>query len=108
MVKITKGNIFHTRGDTANFHINITTGEESVTDYTAKFSVKRNLTDTDYLLQKNVENGTIYLSHQDTQALPYGTYYYDIELCINDGTDGGRYATIGPYEYRLLPDVTTV
>lgn len=43
------------------------------------------------------------ISHETTQGLPYGDYVYDIEVHQKNG----EVQTIGPYDYHLLPDVTT-
>ena len=107
MFIIKKGNIFHTRGDTADFHINIKINDEPVSDFEAVFSVKRNAKDSEYLFQVPVVNGSVHISHQDTQELPFGDYYYDIQVRINNGTDEGRYVTFGVYQYHLQPDITT-
>ena len=106
MFEIKKGNIFHTRGDTADFHINITIDKEPVVDYTAIFSVKKNYKDVEYLYQIPVDDGSVHISHDTTQELPFGDYYYDIQVRIENGTTEGRYITIGPYQYHLQPDVT--
>ena len=107
MFDIRKGVIYHTRGDTADFDINIKLDGESVYDYTAVMSVKRNLKDSTYLFQTDAdEYGHIHIDHETTQELPAGDYYYDIEVHINDDTEEGRYITIGPYQYHLQPDVT--
>ena len=107
MFDIRKGVIYHTRGDTADFDINIKLEDETVSDYSAVFSVKRNVKDKDYLFQTYADvDGHIHISHETTQELPAGDYYYDIEIHINDDTAEGRYVTVGPYQYHLKPDVT--
>lgn len=107
MFIIKKGNIFHTRGDTADFHINIKVNGQPVDNYEAVFSVKKNYKVSDYLFQIPVVNGSIHISHETTQKLPFGDYYYDIEVRIDNETEEGRYITIGPYQYHLQADVTT-
>lgn len=107
MFNFKKGIIYHTRGDTADFDVNIKVDDEPITDYTAVFSVKKNYKDKEYLFQRPVEDGHVHISHNTTQELPFDDYYYDIEVRINDGTEEGRYITIGPYRYKLQPDVTT-
>lgn len=107
MFKIKDGNIFHTRGDTADFRVNIKINGEPVSDYEAVLSVKRNSKDSGYLFQVPVVNGSVHISHQATQGLPFGDYYYDIQVRINNGTEEGRYVTFGVYQYHLQPDITT-
>lgn len=106
MFDIRKGIIYHTRGDTADFDVDIKLDGDVVTDYSAVFSVKRNVKDKEYLFQIQAESGHIHISHETTQELPAGDYYYDIEIHINDDTAEGRYITVGPYQYHLKPDVT--
>ncbi len=104
MFKVTNGNIYHTRGDTATLTIALQDEQgEEITDYTAVLSVKKRLKDVEYLFQAPVENGTVHISHDMTQGLPYGDYFYDIEV----HTSLGDVETIGPAEYHLLADVTT-
>lgn len=107
MVEIKNGNITHTRGDTANFKLNLTVDGAEPDSYSALFSVKRTLNDTKYLFQKESLDGIITITHEDTQGLPYGNYFYDIEICIDPSTEGERYITVGPHRYTLLADVTT-
>lgn len=107
MFIIKKGNIFHTRGDTADFHINIKINDEPISNYEAVFSVKKTFKDEEYLLQIPVDDGSVHISHEDTQNLPFGDFYYDIQVRIDNETEEGRYITIGPYQYHLQPDVTT-
>ena len=45
MFNFKKGIIYHTRGDTADFDVNIKVDDEPITDYTAVFSVKKNYKD---------------------------------------------------------------
>lgn len=104
---IKKGVIYHKRGDTAEFDLNVTLDGEPITNYEAVFSVKKTLKDTKYILQKEVVDGHVRLEHSDTQDLPFGEYYYDIQIKIDDGTEEGMYTTLGAYKYYLEADVTT-
>ncbi len=107
LFEVKNGVIYHTRGDTVDFDLNIRMEGEPVYGYEAVFSVKRGYKDTDYLFQCNVEDGHVHISHETTQGLPFGDFYYDIQVRLPDGTEEGRYVTIGPYQYHLKPDVTT-
>ena len=106
MFKIIDNNIYHTRGDTADFSITVTFNGQTP-EYEAVFSVKRALTDTDYLFQIPFVDSHAHISHETTQELHFGNYYYDIQVHILDGTEEGKYVTAGPYRYYLKPDVTT-
>ena len=103
-----KGNICHTRGDTADFDVNVSIDGQALENFEAMFSVKKRFEDTEYLYQVNVSDRHVHIPHSMTQGLPYGNFYYDIQVKMADETDSeGRYITIGPFGYRLLPDVTT-
>lgn len=106
MFEIKKGVIYHTRGDTGEFDINLKIEGEAIYEFDAVFSVKRNYKDTTYIYQRTAEEGHIRIPHSVTQNLQFGDYHYDIEIHYNDETEEGRYVTVGPYAYHLLPDVT--
>ncbi len=106
-MNVKNGNIYHKRGDTADFDINLTVDGEDPGSYSAIFSVKTSPAATDYLFQKTVVDGHVRIDHSDTQALAYGDYYYDVQVVLNDGSDEGCYITVGPFRYYLMADVTT-
>lgn len=106
MFEVKGGNIFHTRGDTADFSLGVTLDGEPTTDYEGMFSVKKTLKDKEYLFQAPVQDGTIHISHEMTKDLPFGRFFYDVQLHFDDESEEGRYVTVGPYEYNLMPDVT--
>ncbi len=106
MFEVKGGHIYHTRGDTADFNLGVTVDGEPVTDYEATFSVKKTLKDTEYLFQAPVTEGNVHISHDATKDLPFGRFFYDVEIHLPDGTEEGRYVTVGPFEYNLMPDVT--
>ncbi len=104
VVKTSKKAIIMTRGDTGMIAITVTdedTGEE-ITDYNGKFTVKKNLRDNYFVLQKTIEDGEIAFDHMDTQTMDFGDYLYDIEI-----TSEEQVSTFGPYPFTLLPDITT-
>ncbi len=104
IVSSTKKAIRMTRGDTGMIAITVTDEEsgEEITDYTGKFTVKKNLKDNYFVLQKTVEDGEIAFDHMDTQTMDFGDYWYDIEI-----TSEEQVQTFGPYPFSLFPDVTT-
>ena len=106
MFEVKAGNIFHTRGDTADFSLGVTVDGEPTTDYEGTFSIKKTLKDEAYLFTAPVVDGNVHISHEATKDLPFGKFFYDVQLRLNDGTEEGRYVTVGPFEYNLLPDVT--
>ena len=103
MFKIKGDNIYHTRGDTGGFTIELKdeNGEE-ISEYTAVMSVKRKLRDESYLFQIPVQGGGCDISPEITRDLPFGDYFYDIQVTMEDGA----VQTIGPFEYHLMADVT--
>lgn len=106
MFEVKAGNIYHTRGDTADFSLNVTVDGTPTTDYEGMFSVKKKLNDEAYLFQIPVAEGNVHISHDTTKNLPFGRFFYDVQLHLSDGTVEGRYVTVGPFEYNLMPDVT--
>lgn len=102
MFEIHGNNIYHIRGDTGTLMFEpIWCGEEAPDAYTATLSVKRNLDDEAYVLQKHSDNGVFEFVPADTKDLDPGIYVYDIEVQAAD-----QVSTIGPYKYVLLADVT--
>ena len=105
MLKINGTTISLTRGDTARIELGITQGGETY-DYSADtvlFTVKQSTMQPDYLIQKTVTDGVIYIAPADTETLAYGTYCYDVQLT----TSGGDVCTvITPSKFVVEPEVT--
>jgi hypothetical protein len=101
------GTIIHTRGDTAQFSVKADLDGMPIGAYSATFSVKQYPDDDVYLYQKSFNQSTpCIISHTDTLGIPYGTYWWDIQLVYTqDGTQ--QYKTIGAYPYILRPDITS-
>lgn len=103
MIKIYGNNIYHTRGDTDSFDVNLTQEDGSdIGPYTAVFSVKRNIDDAQYAFQAPVQDGVVSLTHDMTANLDPGDYVWDIEV----RTKGGGVQTVGPGLFRVIADVT--
>ncbi|WP_337742203.1 hypothetical protein [Megasphaera sp.] len=103
MLKIIGTNIYHIRGDTDSFDVDLTQEDGSdIGPYTAVFSVKKNITDAAYALQCPVQDGIVSLTHDMTANLDAGDYVWDIEV----RTQGGGVQTIGPGLFRVIADVT--
>lgn len=88
MFKVTeKGRMILTRGDTATFSIDLY--NEDGTPYVPEegdlvlFSLKKNLYDADFILQK--EGLLITIQSEDTRELELDTYYYDIKVIFENG-----------------------
>ena len=60
MVKIIGNNIYHIRGDTDSFDVNLTQEDGSdIGPYTANFSVKKKITEDAYVFQAAVKDGVV-------------------------------------------------
>ena len=105
-MKIKGKNIVHTRGDTAVLRLNLSVDGEPFplrSGDVATFSVKKNLKDSDYVYRKVAENGMFVFRQGDTQNVPFGNYWYDIEVKLQEG----QVVTVaGPALYQLTADVT--
>lgn len=103
MLKIIGTSIYHIRGDTDSFDVNLTQEDGSdIGPYTAVFSVKKNITDVAYALQCPVQDGIVSLTHDMTANLDAGDYVWDIEVRTQDGW----VQTVGPGIFRVIADVT--
>jgi hypothetical protein len=94
------------RGDTGTVELALTDENGNViapTAYTAIFSLKKNIDDVAYIMQKQFVNGKVEFTHADTNNLPYGQYVYDVQLEI---LQDGSIHTIGANTFSILPDVT--
>ena len=93
MLKISPDNtIMLTRGDTARIQVTITSADGSI--YTPvqtdqiRFAVKKRYTDAEPLILINIPVSTMLLEilPEHTSSLSFGTYRYDIQITMADGT----------------------
>ena len=107
MLQITKDAIYLTRGDNANIIVTIRdlngdvyelqTGDKLV------FTMKINCNTSDITLQKDItSNSTIAIEHDDTKSLPYGKYWFDVQLTT---AGGDIYTVIDPHPFYLTNEV---
>lgn len=89
---VSKNKITMTRGDTAIFKISIdylTTGDPYIPRKgdVIRFTLKKYLSDRTALLVKDILIDTLLLriDSEETAGLPFGRYYYDIQLIRPDG-----------------------
>lgn len=105
-MKVQGQNITHMRGDTAVLRLTLNVNGEPYTlrdGDIATFSVKKKLKDEEYVFQKKAQDGVFLFKQSDTQDLPFGQYWYDVQLKLA----GGQVVTaVGPAQYRLVADVT--
>jgi hypothetical protein len=94
------------RGDTGTVELSLTDENGNVIEpaaYTAIFSLKKNIDDVAYIMQKEFTDGQVAFTHADTNNLPYGQYVYDVQIEI---LEDNSIHTIGANTFSILPDVT--
>lgn len=89
MITINHGVIEIIRGDSnPDLPLKIvarTSPNVDITITKATFSLKRCIADTEYVMQKDVTNGYLSFTHEETNSLELGHYYYDIQIEFNNG-----------------------
>ena len=88
MLKIDGNTIYLTKGDTAYLDVGLVYADDKPyvahEGDTITLSLKRNILDSDYSLQKVVNAGeTIVFNPDDTKDLTAGKYVYDVQLDTN-------------------------
>lgn len=106
MFNITDENeIYLTRGDSADFKINVYTvggNEYQLKDTDViKFTVKKSTTDTQSIIQKT--GNVIRIDPTDTKNLSYGEYVYDVQLNFDNGDVD---TIIEPTRFYVTEEVT--
>ena len=94
------------RGDTGTVELALTDENANAIEpaaYTAIFSLKKNIDDVAYIMQKEFVDGQVAFTHADTNNLPYGQYVYDVQIEI---LQDNSIHTIGANTFSILPDVT--
>lgn len=91
MVEIKGTTIKMTRGDTLSLTITIMNGAEPYEVQAGdviRFALKKTYQDAEPLIEKTIDNETLglQLEPEDTKELPFGSYVYDIEITMEDGT----------------------
>lgn len=106
-IKRTGKNIQHVRGDTGVIRVELETEDGTPFPFregdSATLTIKKKLQDEQPILQKTTEDGLFIFQHEDTQGIPYGSYWYDIQVTL---AEGQVMTAVGPAQYRLTPDVT--
>lgn len=101
-------NINHVRGDTGIVRVEMETCKGRRLRFrdgdSAVLTIKKKISDAKPVLQKLTTNGYFVFQHEDTQSLPIGNYWYDIQVTLKEGQ---VITAVGPAQYRLLPDVTS-
>ncbi len=93
MLTVDKDNTIHlTRGDTARFSIG------------PVVKIKKTVMQADPCVQLIVHGGEVlHIKPEDTKAMAFGKYVYDIQLTT---ADGDVYTIIPPTTFDLLKEVT--
>ena len=108
MFQISKNSIKMVRGDTGEVELSLTRDDEEKTvvkpeAYEAVFTLKKNVDDVAFIMQKQFVDGKITFSHEDTNLLPYGVYTYDVQVKV---LEDSSVHTIGQHSFVILADVT--
>ena len=113
MLKVTNNEVYLTRGDNALLHISArdSTGSTYVPQDgdVVTLSVKKKVKDNDKLICKiqdiHTETGwDITINPEDTSALSFGDYVYDVQLV---GSNGWVDTIIEPSTFTIGEEVTT-
>lgn len=78
-----------TRGDTLVAEIAISNPDGTPYEMQAGDSVRFKVTDVPggaVLIVKDVSSGTLRLDPEDTNCLPFGSYFFDVQMTFADGT----------------------
>lgn len=96
MIKFHNKKIFLVRGDTAPLQFNFSQNVDR-----AVFSLKKNINDTEYVLQKEIVNGFLKFNHEDTNNLDAEEYVYDVQVEYDGEIETPLIGT-----FKLIADVT--
>ena len=107
MISTKRNNRLETyRGDTGILSINVNGYEFVEGDY-AVLSVKKDLEDATYILQKRVDdfedNKIVFIFTEDDTDIEAGIYMYDVKIYLSDGR---RDRLIKPSEFEVFVGVT--
>lgn len=102
------GTVQLTRGDTAELEVSIT--KDNSEEYTIQetdeltFSVKKSVFEKSCVIHKTVKGtSTIRIDPEDTSALDFCSYQYDVQLTT---ASGDVYTVIPPSTFEIMPEVT--
>ena len=109
--KVDEDNTIHlTRGDTARFSIGRIVNTVTNTNYTptpedtVTMTIKKTVLDAAPCVQLIVPGGeVIHIKPEDTKAMAFGKYVYDVQLTM---ADGDVYTIIPPTTFDLQKEVT--
>lgn len=99
MIRISSCDIYISRGNNILINVEIYNGKNKYTPQEGEklvFSLKKYINDKDYIIQKDIIEGRLELSVEDTD-LHVGKYRYDIALIGNNKKD----TIIGPCNFYI-------
>lgn len=105
--KIRRNRIQLVRGDT--FRAKLTLKDKAgnvyipTADDEVLFTVKRNASTQQILIQKRVENSEVVLEPSDTENLDFGSYVYDVQVVL---ANGNKDTVIQANIFEVLPEVS--
>lgn len=76
------------RGDTFAVNVEILKNGTAITDFVnnvVTFTMKRKYTYRDARISKRLENKVLYILPDETKALPFGKYDFDIQVITQEG-----------------------
>lgn len=92
MFDVNGSKIVMTRGDTVRLTVQILDSEgnpyEPASEDKLRFAIKKRYKDPEPIFVKNIPTDTMELviEPEDTKTMEFGSYKYDIELTMSDGT----------------------
>ena len=106
MLKVENNVISMTRGDTALLNVEITNDLGEIYELEegdiCELTVKKYTSSDNVLIKKNVVNGEIKISPDDTRNLDYGQYVYDVQVTMANGDVA---TVIPPSPFNVLEEV---
>lgn len=106
MLKVENNIISLTRGDTALLNVEIVNDEGEIYELEdgdiCEFTVKKYTSSENVLIKKEVLNGEIRISPEDTKNLEYGQYVYDVQVTMANGDVA---TVIPPTTFNILEEV---
>lgn len=106
MLKVENNIISLTRGDSAFLNVEITNDDGEIYELeqgdVCEFTIKKYTSSANVLIQKEVLNGEIRISPDDTKNLEYGQYVYDVQVTMANGDVA---TVIPPTTFNILEEV---
>lgn len=106
MLKVEDNDIYLTRGDSAQFNIDIVDDNGDVYELEegdkCEFTVKKRTSSEEVLIKKEIIDSTFKINPEDTSHLNFGDYIYDVQVTL---ANGDIYTIIIPSLFKVLEEV---